>query len=456
MDTGDPMATRIAELPRSDVPRNKSLPLISMLLAFALAPRSAGAVTLDEALQAAEKNSTGLGLAEEQAVQARALRGQAFALVSPKLVANGSYTINDKEITLDFTESIPAEYKELLGLESDPITLQQKTAWGADVSVIQPLFDAQSLPLLRGAFYNVDAADSGVDSARQQVRAGAAKAYYGLVVARGMESLSGKAIDAARAHEAIIDKQVEIGLAPERAALQAELAVARAERDHASAREGVVLASQAFASLTGLPTTTEVSLPETPIGVPDGVEQALEKAQAQQPELEAALAQARAADLLVTARKLNWLPTLNGRFTWVYSENTGFTDDPTMWMVVFEGKWVAWDGGARIGQTREAASQARQANLLAKQASIDAEAGVRTAWERHQQASAALQSAERERALAAENLRLVEVALANGGATVLDVDDARLGLLAAEMATLQERANRDLAAIDLRVAMGAF
>ncbi|MBK8180992.1 MAG: hypothetical protein IPK67_19310, partial [Planctomycetes bacterium] len=44
--------------------------------------------------------------------------------------------------------------------------------------------------------------------------------------------------------------------------------------------------------------------------------------------MEAALAQARAADLAVTARNLTWLPTINGRYTWVYSENTGFTDDP--------------------------------------------------------------------------------------------------------------------------------
>lgn len=429
-------------------------PLAALLLA--LAPLPASALSLEEALSAAEQNSTGLGLAREQEIQARALRSQAFALISPKVIANGSYTINDKEITIDFTESIPDEYKELLGLESQPLTLQQKTAWGADATISQPLFDASSLPLLRGAFYNVDSAQSSVESARQQVRAGAAKAYYGLAVARGMRELASKAVDAARSHEKLVDQQVDLGLAPERARLQAELAVARAERDLKSAEEGVVMAGQAFASLTGLPTTVEVSLPETPVGVPASLEEALEAAHEGHPAIESALDQARAADLAVTARQLTWLPTLNGRYTWVYTENTGFTDDKTMWMVVFEGKWLLWDGGARIGQAREAQSQARQADLLARQASLDAETGVRTAWERHQRASAALTSAERERALATENLRLAEIALQHGGVTWLDVDDARLGLLAAEMATLQERANRDLAAIDLALAMGRF
>lgn len=440
-------------MPRS-TPRSPAL-LLALALA-GLCPGAAEALTLDEAVAAAEQNSTGLGLAREQAVQAEALRAQAWALVSPKVIANGSYTINDKEIAIDFTESIPEEYKELLGLESEPMILQQKTAWGADATLSQPLFDASSLPLLRGAYKNVDAARGNAEAARQQVRAGAAKTYYGLAVARGMRELAGKAVEAARGHEALVIRQVELGLAPERARLQAELAVARAERDRATAEEAVVMAGQAFASLTGLPAQTEVTLPDSPVGVPGSLEEALERALADRPELAASQATAAAADLAVTARQLSWLPTLNGRYTWVYNENTGFTDDPTLWMVVFEGKWLLWDGGARIGQTREAASQARQAHLLATQERIDVESEVRNAWERHARASAALASAERERALATENLRLAEIALQNGGMTWLEVDDARLGLLAAEMSVLQERASRDLAGIDLRVAMGAF
>ena len=81
---------------------------------------------------------------------------------------------------------------------------------------------------------------------------------------------------------------------------------------------------------------------------------------------------------------------------------------------------------------------------------------MRAAWERLERAGAALEAANHENALALENLRLAEIAYSSGGLTLLELEDARLGTLASEMTQLQERANRDLAAIDLRVAIGDF
>jgi outer membrane protein TolC len=79
---------------------------------------------------------------------------------------------------------------------------------------------------------------------------------------------------------------------------------------------------------------------------------------------------------------------------------------------------------------------------------------VQTAWLRLARTQEALASTERELSLARENLRLAETALSLGGATWLEVEDARLGLLSAELSGLTERMNHDLAAIDLKLAMG--
>jgi len=433
----------------------RARPLPLALAGLLLSP-AARAVSLDEALRAAEQHSSSLQLADEEVEKARAMRAEAWALLSPKVVADASYTINDKEIVVDFTSIIPDEYKTALGIDADPITLQRKTVWAADATVKQPIFDAASLPLLRGAYLNVDANQEKARSARQQVRAGAAKAWYGLAVATNAEALASKALDSAKAHGELVDKQVALGLAPERARLQAALAMARAERDVASAHEAVVTAGQAFTTLTGLPAEGDFTLPDGPMAVPTSLDDALEKARQSQPQIRATATDARTADLAVTAKTLGWLPTVDGRFTWAYSQNTGFSDDPTLWMVVLSAQWILWDGGARLAETRQASHVARQANLLAQQAVDDTETGVRTAWERYQRASLACTSAQREQALASENLRLADLALSTGGATVLEVDDARLGVLAADLSALQERANRDLAAIDLNVAMGSF
>lgn len=428
-------------------------PLLLLPLAVAWAA-PASAATLEEAIAAAADKSPMLELSHEQTIQAEALRDQAWALVSPKVNTQGTYTINEYEIVLDFAESLPPEFAGLI--EMEPITIQQKKAFAANASVIQPLFDARSLPLLRGAYKNVEAARADERHAAASLRAGVARVYYGVAVAREAVRLTEGAVESATRHLELARQQVAAGMAPPRAAMAAELAVAQATRDVANAREGLVTVEEALVALTGLPRDTTVTLPEQRLDVPDGLEASLDRARANRPELAAAHARAAAASLQSTAQKLAWLPTVDGRFTYVFDENIAFSDDPTMWQLVFTGSWLLWDGGARVGQQRAAASQARMADLLVDQAVLDLEQQVRTSWERLQRAESNLAGIDHELRLATENLRLADTAWQSGGATWLEAEDARLGLVSAQLNALQARASRDLAAVDLLVAVGDF
>jgi outer membrane protein TolC len=150
------------------------------------------------------------------------------------------------------------------------------------------------------------------------------------------------------------------------------------------------------------------------------------------------------------------MPTLDGRFTYNYTENLGFATDPTMWMVVLDARWTAWDGGYRISEQRKAASQARMASLVEEKARRETEELVRTLWERHARAERALATVEKEVALAERNLELAETAFSAGTLTFLQLEDARLGARAARMARLAQGMDRDLAIYDLLAAAGAL
>jgi outer membrane protein len=176
----------------------------------------------------------------------------------------------------------------------------------------------------------------------------------------------------------------------------------------------------------------------------------------ERPDVRAADLQAEVAGFYRTAKLGEWAPSVDARFTYSWSENTGFQGRNDLWMFVVEANWLLWDGGLRIAQAREEASKARQAELAAKRARQSVEQEVRIAWQQHQRAGEALAATERERALAAENLRLAERALEAGAATWLEVQDARLGAIQAEMSHMQERTNRDLAALQLLLATGAL
>lgn len=429
--------------------------IAAALLLGALAPSPAAALTLEEAMSAAADNSPNLKLAHEEVVQARAWRGQAFALVSPKVVGEATYTINDKEISLNFADMIPDSLSGFIDTSTiEPVVIQPKTAKAYNLSVIQPIFDAQSLPLLRAAYANVDSAEAKEARASQQIRAGAAKAYYGAAVAGGMVKLASDAVAQSEAHLAQTRKMVDLGMIPGRAALQAELDLARSRRDLEAAKLGLATAEDALRTLTGLTDLGEITLSDQPVSAPSTLSEAQEGAIGKRRDLEAATDDAHAAQLQTSAYRLDWLPTVDARFTYGYSDSISFSDEKTFWMVAFKASWLFWDGGARVGQARVAASQARQAAIVEAQLQDSAHDELGQAWQHLEHASAALESAEHECALASENLRLAEIAFNAGSATNLELNDARLGALAAEMNRLQERANRDLAAIDLHLAMG--
>lgn len=475
------------------------------VLLLALLPGQAQALTLEEAWAAAGVNNLDLQLVHESTVQAEAQTGQAWALILPKVSAEANYTINQYEIAFDpasdfgdfssfGTDLLLADQALYQGLadsfgalsdpaapliasgwqtgadelqalideaeadttESEPIVIQQKTAWSGNVSVVQPLFNASSFPLLRGAYEQVDGARADEERTKQQIRAGVARAYYGLLTARLRKELATKAVQSAHSHLDLAQRQVAAGLQPRRAVIQAQLSLSQAERDLASAVEAETSAQLAFAQTTGLEGTEALELPEPP-AVPATVDQAVvESGGSARPDYRAAVSNSKIARYYLRSKNAEWLPTFDARFTYSYTQNQGFQTEPYLWLLVFSAKWQVWNGGIRLSQAKELRSQVRQAELAIEKLEQDIEIEVRNAWRRFERSQQALDATEVEVELASENLRLAERSLEAGSATWLEVEDARMGLISAELSKVAERMNRDLAAVDLRVAMGRY
>ncbi len=423
---------------------------------------SALALTLDEAWTAAESGSQELAILHEQTVAAETMRGQAWSVVQPKIVAGANYTYNQRpiELAFDFASFLTPESAEQLAAfgvefaEAEPIVIQKQAYFDWNVSIIQPIFSADSLPLLNGASQAVKAARATEQARRAEVRTGIAKAYWGVVAAREGEKVASQALENARGHLKMAEVTAAVGTAAPTVKLQAELGVARAQRQLASAHESVVMAEQAFARLTGLPADATLTMPEPRTLPYASGEEAIVRALAQRPDIEAADYQAQAAWNELRARNLGWLPVVDGRFTEAWSQNTGFSGEAYTWMVVLRANWTLWDGGYRIAKSQEAASQARQADLYGGVLREQATERVRGLWEQHGRAQAAVAAVAKEIALAEENLRLAEAAFGVGSLSYLEVEDARLGLEASRMSALSERMTADTSAIELLAATG--
>jgi outer membrane protein TolC len=423
-------------------------------------PVPSEALTLEDAVRAAERENIELKLARERVVEQSTVVGQAWASLSPRASIDAAYVINNQEIVADFGDfgGIFDQLGPLLPPTfeppdaGDPIIIQRKAFWQGNFNASMRLFSGTAAPGLAGAYKIRDAAQADMRRIEQQIRAGTTASYYGLLTAQQRVSVAEQGLVLAEAQRTLAERQVEAGLADRRAKVQADLAVSRAMRDIDAAQEGLVTAEEAFRIATGLEPDVLV-MPE-PVEVPTDVESALVDAQIYRPDLEANELRAEAAVFERTGRYMDFLPVVDANFVYSYTENTGFNNQNWTWRLVFQGTWTLWDGGFSSVERAAAASRVRQARLQEALASQQAERDVRVAFEAYRRASTAYVSVDNELALARENLELAERTYSAGSATWLELEQAKLQLQSTELVALQERMNRDLAAVDLLVATG--
>jgi outer membrane protein TolC len=422
--------------------------------ALLLAPRGAGALTIEEAWQAAEENNPTLQLQREIAVQTGTQRGKAYSALSPRVDAKAAYVLNSQEIAFDPGADIPVELSELMDIQTEPVVIQQKRFWQGEVGVSQRLFNGTAVPLLNAAYNNTHAANAEVADTRQQIRATVAQAYFGLLTSEDASDVAAASLETAEHQLALAVKQRESGLATERATLQGEIQLAQARRTLAGAEARRVEAMEAFARTTGI-RDVELSIPP-PLQLPADLDEAIKVARYERADIQAVQYRSEALFYNRAAKDLQWLPTVEGRAAYHYDENLGFADKRLFWRASVQATWSLWDGGLRLAERKEIASQIR-ANRMSERVMADrAEEQIRVAWHQHQRATEGLATVDKELGLARRNAELAELQFQTGQATWLDVEQAQLSLRAAEFNTLTERMNQYMAAIQIRVATGTL
>ncbi|TVQ93606.1 MAG: hypothetical protein EA397_03970 [Deltaproteobacteria bacterium] len=420
--------------------------------AWLLLPPSAHAITLEEAWLAAQQANPDLRIVSESTFQARNQRLQAWALIQPRVSLQGNYNYYSYgDVKLDFGEFLDGFP---IDIESpEPTIVQRGSNFDGALAVSQPLFNGMAVPLLIGAYKQADAATLDERRTSQQVRAGIARAYFGLLSARQAVVLSEKAVETAKSQLDLAERQVGAGLATRRAELQGRLSVAQADRDLRRAQEQLVVAQESFTKLTGLPSSVELEQ-DFDFPVPQTLDDALERARRLRPDVRASELREDVAGLQVRAEGLAWLPEVDANWTGVANQTPGFAGQTTFWIAGLTARWNLWDGGARLAAIRAAASQERQARWQNEKVRLDVDEEVRTAWEAYGRARAAVEAVHEEVALAEDSLDLARRSFEAETANFLEVEQAELGLRSAELTRLNEQTALWLAAVDLLVATG--
>jgi outer membrane protein len=291
---------------------------------------------------------------------------------------------------------------------------------------------------------NLLAADLAFNDRHRRIIFQVAEAYYRLLNAQGQRQAAESSLENARAVEQDAEARLENGLATKPDALEATAARAQADFDLQAAIGAVDIARGDLATALGIDPDTAFTVEgidqlKLPSSIADSVDQEMNRAFSQRPDLLEQLARLRAANASIKQARSQYFPTLSfkgdGGLARAYGQQDllpGSYAEGEVWSAELELRWNLFDGARREYRIAQA-----NADKKAAEAQIDtlrdqigdevwsAYTNMRTAL-RQQQAAAALLTA------AQESYESAHASYGYGVRNLLDVVSAQKALAQAQ------------------------
>ena len=457
--------------------------LVALLLAQAPAPttsaplRAEHTLGLDEALREAQARNLDLVAARARLDQSKELHWKAFAGYLPQVTAGATFTHNDiPDVTFPVVtgyairgdagvpavdpnpglSSLPPTNLVLVRTGVQDVLIQKQDQLAAQIQATQALFAPQAWFGIAAARAGERLATDSVESARRDVLFGVAQAYYGAAGLKQVVTIQERQLAIALDHERDAKVRYDAGASPKVTLLRAQIDRARAEQDLKRAQNAYQSAKVSLATLLDRDRADfEVEIPPSPT-LPENPEALRDEAPRARPDVQAAQEQVIVAENTRRGTASRYLPTLGAFGRYQYANVTGFSGKTTSWAVGLALNWNVLDGFLRESDLRDSQAKVREAEASRDGAALRAREEVERARLDLDSAVANRQKAKEQLALARENQTLVNVNYKAGAATYLEVSDANLALLTAELSQVAESLNADLATLQVLKAAGQF
>lgn len=408
---------------------NTILALLLAAPAVSLSATDQQVLTLQEAYHLALQNNEDIRIAQEDLVQGRLLKKQAYSILLPELTASAGYS------RLHFAGDLEVEN------ESYGISLSQSIYSGGRAFIA-----------LKGAKMTIAAAEYGLAFARQSILMELLMRSYAVLAAGDLLQLEDERIERVSEQLRSARAKFEVGEAAKTDVLSAKVALATARKDRVDAEKNLVLAQRRLGDLIGLKDRIKVSPPRD-VDVPsadleDLIGIAMEERQdlLQGSELVGVSAQ-QAKESATRGRPE---VDLSASVT-EYSDVSPFAPENQVTLTV---KWPFYQGGLVKYQTQEAYSRVRQAEQAYEKQAKEISYAVEEAFREIQTLMAQNELVETSLENARENFRLERIRFELGDATNLDVLVAQGGLSSVENQAVIHRYDTRIAKADLLFSIG--
>ena len=403
--------------------------VVSVLFVSYLTPNYVFAqevLTLESSIEIALKNSIVLGIAREGVRGATAQKRESITGFLPKFNTSYSYTRLNEEPSFRFPGVPPL-------IPASDVVTGTKDNYSWKIEARQPLFTGGGLVAsYQASSIGEDVAQIEETAKYQDVVQDVKIAYYEILRAQKIQETAQQSVEMLTAHRDVADNYFKVGMIPKNDLLHAEVELANGKQTLIKAQNAVEITKARFNTILKRKIFTPVEIVDVlnyqPFGKP--LEECIDIALQNRPELKVATLKARQAGKLVNVARSEYFPTLS-----IIANYERFGDDSSVsgsaykeaenWNVMGVASWNFWEWGKT--KFRVDASSAKENQAIGAQKELQDQIALEIKY-----ASLNLQEAEKQIAVsrqvieqAQENFRISEERFKERVATSTEVLEAQ-------------------------------
>jgi outer membrane protein TolC len=438
-------------------PRLESLTSAIIILSFLLLPASSHAssntladtLTLDQALSEAQANSPELHRSRAETTQARWRKNESFSGFLPKLQISGNYLFAEDYQIANVT------------VNGNPLAIPliyPKSDLAVDASIV--VFDGfQNVNNYKSASLLQDASDLDLQWAQFKMSERVRYAYYAALAAKKLDEVAVQNIKTLEDHIQKIRVRKAGGIATNYDVLRVEVQLSEAQSEKLLADDNVLLERKKLDQLLGLKDDARELAGELPLPNAAQVANVREPSEAERPDLQSLEKREEAADHADSAASAYLVPKVSvaGRYEW-YNNLTDQIIDSDPYRAAYQvGVFVTWnafDGGASIAKSKQAAAQLDIAQSSREIEDLKVPYDFEFWKRRYVYSSSLYQSKTEDLRRSEESVRLANEGYKAGTKTVSEQLDAELDLFRARAGTVNAQLSASQSLVNLELALG--
>lgn len=329
-----------------------------------------------------------------------------------------------------------------------------RTDFETRVTLQQSLYDPDAWFGMRRAEADARTADAMARWTDEEAAFAAFRAYLGVQQAQTAEIWAEAAHREAQENLRLAEQRRAAGLGLKAEALQAQVALAEAERHQFTVNNAIILARRSLALAMGRPELeVEIAAPlNAAMFTPIPMDGAMQRA-----DLEALASRAEAANLAHRQSRADWLPRASLAASYaLHDGDTPFGGEAGAWSLQAGLQWELFDGLRRQGTSDRTAAQVRAARNHALEASRQSQFALEQSQRRAEEAQLQLRSARQAVEQAKESRRLTLQRYEAGLSPLSELLTAQSSLDRARYAELSAETGQILALGEILFQQGRF